>query len=72
MNGMQDFRLFVAHRVGIKRDRRFHRRQRKQLKEMIGHHVAQSTGRLVETAALFHSHGLGRRNLHAVDEVAVP
>src|SRR6266436_3696825 len=72
LNGMQDFRLLVAHRVGIKRDRRFHRRQRKQLKEMIGHHVAQSTGRLVETAALFHSHGLGRRNLHAVDEVAVP
>src|SRR5580704_16127114 len=39
---------------------------------MIGHHVAQSPGGVVETATVTHAELLGHRNLHVVDVIAVP
>ena len=39
---------------------------------MIGDHVAQRAGRLVELAALLHAHRLRRGDLHMIDPVAVP
>ena len=39
---------------------------------MIGDHVAQRAGRLVEIAALLHADRLRRGDLHVIDPVAVP
>ncbi len=39
---------------------------------VIGHHVAQRAGRLVEIAAILDTHRLGHGDLHIVDMVAVP
>src|SRR5258708_33580181 len=50
LNGMQNFRLLVADRVGIERDWRLHPRQRHQLKEMIGHLFPPSPARLLASA----------------------
>ena len=49
----QDLRLLVADRIGPERARRLHRRQRDQLKEVIGNHVAQRAGLVVVAAAPF-------------------
>ena len=39
---------------------------------MVGHHVAQRTGLLVELAALLHAHRLRHGDLHVIDPVAIP
>ena len=39
---------------------------------MVGHHVAQRAGRLVEVAARLDADGFGHRDLHVIDAVAVP
>ena len=69
---MQDFGLFVAHRVGFERNRRLHGRQSQELKKMIRYHVAQRACRLVKCSTMFHTDGLGRGDLHVVDVRAVP
>ena len=56
LHRVQHLRLFVAHGVGVERDRRLHRRQRDQLEEMVRHHVAQRTGRVVVAASLLDAH----------------
>ena len=40
--------------------------------QVIGDHVAQRAGRLVEIAALLHADRLRRGDLHVIDPVAVP
>ena len=69
---MQDFGLFVAHRIGLKRYRRLHRRQAEQLHHVVGDHVAQGSGIVEVSAAAFHAYGLGVRDLHVIDVAAVP
>lgn len=39
---------------------------------MIGHHVAQAAGGIVEAATPFHADGFGGGDLHMIDAVAVP
>ena len=39
---------------------------------MVGHHVAQRAGLLVELAALLHAHRLRHGDLHVIDPVAIP
>ncbi|MCY1174255.1 hypothetical protein D9M71_76530 [compost metagenome] len=39
---------------------------------MVGHHVAQGTGAVVEIATGLDTHGLGGGDLHVVDVVVVP
>ena len=39
---------------------------------MVRHHVAQGAGVFVEAAAGLDAHGLGRRDLHVADVIAVP
>ncbi len=69
---MQYFCLLVSNRVRVKRDWRFHRSQADQLHDVIWHHVAQRSGLIVVTAALFHAHGFRHRNLHVIDVAPVP
>jgi len=72
LNGVQDFCLLVAHRVGVERNRRFHGGERDELHDMVGHHVAQRTGVIEVAAASFHSHRFRHRNLHVIDVAAIP
>ena len=72
LDGVQDLCLLVAHRIGMERIRRLHRGQAQQLADVVGDHVAQSSGRLKISATLFHPHRLRDRDLDVVDEAAVP
>ena len=72
LNRMQDFGLFVTHRVGFERNRRLHGRQSQELKKMIRHHVAQRACRLVKRSTVFHTDRFSRGDLHVVDVGAVP
>ncbi len=49
-----------------------HRTGRQYLHEVIDHHVAQGTDRVVEPAAAFHPEVLRHGDLHRLDVVAVP
>ena len=69
---MQDLGLFVANRVRLERNRRFHRGEANKLHDVIGHHVAQGASCIVIIAALFDADGFGNRNLHVVDVAAIP
>ena len=64
--------MLVAHGVSVERNRRLHRGQRHQLKQMIRRHVAQGAGAFVISAALFDANFLRRGDLHAVDVAAIP
>jgi hypothetical protein len=55
-----------------KRARRLHRRQRQELHGVVLDHVAQAAALLVVAGARADPEVLGHRDLHAVDEVAVP
>ena len=70
--GLDDLGLLGADRVGIEGDRRLHGRQRQQLEHVVGHHVAQRAGLLVELAAPLDADGLRRGDLDMVDVLAVP
>jgi hypothetical protein len=69
---VQDFHLFVTHRVGLKRNRRLHGCQRDQLQQMIRHHVAQGPRLFVIAAALLDADLFRGRDLHTIDVAAVP
>ncbi|MCW0416748.1 hypothetical protein NB689_002502 [Xanthomonas sacchari] len=62
----------AQHRRRGEGRRRLHRDHRQQLEQVVGHHVTQAAGGVVEAAAPFHADGLGRGDLHMVDAVAVP
>src|SRR5256714_1812244 len=72
LNRVKNFRLFVPYGVGMKRNRRLHRRQRNELQQMIGDHVAQRARGFVVCAALLDADLLSRSNLHVVDVATVP
>ena len=72
LNGMQNFGLLIAHRVGVKRNRRLHGGQGDQLHDVIRHHVAQRTGCVVIAAAMFDADGFRHRDLHVIDVAAIP
>ena len=71
-DGLNDLRLLGAHRIGIERDRRLHGGHRQQLEHMVGHHVAQRAGLLVELAAALDADGLRRGDLDVVDMLTIP
>src|SRR5438445_2421840 len=70
--GMQNLGLLVSYGVGLKRDRRFHRGQGKQLHDMIGNHVAQGSGSVEVAATPLHAYGFGVSDLHVVNVTSVP
>src|SRR5262249_49364358 len=72
LDGVQYFSLFVAHRIGLKRDRGLHGRQTDELHDVVGNHVAQRTGLIVIAAALLDPHGFGHRDLYVIDVAAIP
>lgn len=71
-DGGNDLLFLRPDRIGIEADRRLHRYQRQQLEEMIGNHVAQCAGGIVEAAAGADGHRLGRRYLDMIDVAVVP
>ena len=68
----EHFGFLGPDRSGIEGGGRLHRHHRQQCEQVIGDHVAQRAGRLVEIAALFHADRLRGRDLHVIDPVAVP
>ena len=72
LDGLNDFGLLGADRVGIEGDRRLHRRHRQQLKHVVRHHVAQRAGLLVELAAVLDTDGLRDGDLNVIDLLPVP
>ena len=68
----QHLHLLVPHRIGGEIDRRLHRRQRKELQQVVLEDVADRAGALVESRASFDAHRLGDRDLDMVDELSVP
>ena len=60
---MKYLRLFVAHGVGLERDRRLHRRQRHKLKNMVRDHVPQARPSR-NTAAMLDAEFFGDGDLH--------
>jgi hypothetical protein len=72
LDGPNDFGLLGADRICIEGDRRLHCRHRKQLKQVVGHHVAKRAGLLVEHAALLDTDRLRNCNLNMVDLLPIP
>ena len=63
--------FFAAHGVGVEGNRRLHGGHRQKLEHVVRHHVAQRAGCLVELAPVLDADGLGRRDLHMVDVLAI-
>ncbi len=72
LDGGQHFALFRTHRVRIEPRRRFHSDQRQQLKQMVRHHVAHGTGRVIEAAAAADINGFRHGDLDMIDVIAIP
>ena len=72
MDRGQDLVLLVVDRRGVERHWRLHRDEAEELEQVILHHVAQGTRLLVVRATRLHADGLGDRDLHVGDVVAVP
>src|SRR5262245_2256576 len=64
--------LFITNTVGAQVRWRFHRRQAKELQEMILHHIAEGPCGFVVSGTTFHTEGFCCRNLHVIDVVCVP
>jgi len=60
------------HRVGGEARGRLHGDKRKELEQMVRHHVAQRAGRVVIIAAAADGERFGDRNLDVVDVIAIP
>ena len=72
LNGMEDFCLLIPNCVGLKRDWRFHSREADELHDVVGHHVAQGTSRVVVAATLLDADGFRHGNLNVIDVAPVP
>ena len=68
----QHLELLVPDRVGVRRDRRFHRDERQQVHHVVLDHVAQCARVVVVAAAQLDADRLRRRDLHGVDVAPVP
>src|SRR6266850_3383043 len=71
-NGFQDFGLFIANRLTVVPDGRFHAEVAEHLEHMILDHVPHSSVRIVECASTLDSKVLGHGDLHALDVGTVP
>jgi hypothetical protein len=71
-DGAKEVRLPITDRLSVVADRRLHRNQRHELKEVILEHVPQAAGFFVVTAPVLHAERLGGGDLHVVDVVPVP
>ena len=58
--------------MGIEFRRRLHRHQRQQLEQMVGNHVAQRAGGVIEAAAMADAEFFIDGNLDMVDMIAIP
>ena len=56
----------------VEADRRLHRYKREQLKQVVGNHVAQRAGCVVETAAVSDAKLLVDGDLDVIDVIAIP
>ena len=72
LNGVQNFCLLIAHRVGVERNRRLHGGQGDQLHDVVGDHVAQRAGVVEIAAAALNADGFGDGNLDVIDIAAIP
>ncbi len=72
LDGVQYFRLLVAHFVRVERNGRLHGGHRQQLEEMVRHHVPERARGFVKIATMLDTNGLRGRDLHVVDVVAIP
>ena len=68
LDGVQNFGLLVAYRVGFEGNGRLHGGERQQLKKMVGHHVAQRARSFIERSAMFDADGFRGGNLHVIDD----
>src|SRR3546814_12463075 len=64
--------LFRSNGIGIEGVGRLHRGHREKLEHMVGHHVPQRAGGIVEAPAMLDADRLGGRDLNAMDMVAIP
>ena len=72
MDRPQHLDLLVADGVGREVDRRLHGRERDELEQVVLDDVADRARLLVEAGAALDAERLGHRDLHVVDELAVP
>ena len=71
-DGSEDFDFFVAHRLGVRSDRRLHGQDREDLQQVILHDVPQRPEFLIQPAAATHAERFGHRDLHVLDMRAIP
>jgi hypothetical protein len=71
-NRLQNFCLLRPHGLSAEAGRRLHRREREELEQMVRHHVAQCTGRIVELATRLDIQRLRGGDLDMVDVIAIP
>ena len=69
---MQHLDLLVAQGIGLERGRRLHPHQRDELQQVILEHISQDAHAVIVAGAMPYAHGLGDRDLHVIDVVAVP
>src|SRR5579859_761649 len=72
LQGVQDFDLFVAHRISVEGDGRLHRDQREQLQHVVLHHIADGARFLVIAAAALQPDIFRHRDLYVVNIATVP
>src|SRR3546814_17465326 len=71
-HGLDDLGLFRPNGIGLAGVGRLHRGHREKLEHMVGHHVPQPAGGIVEAHAMLAADRLGGRDLQAMDMVAIP
>jgi len=71
-DGTDHFGLFTAYRIGAERGRRLHGHHRQQLEQVIGYHVTQGAGAVIERTTGLDADGFCCGDLHMVDVVVVP
>ena len=68
----QNLELLVPNRIRIAACGGLHGHDAQQLQQVILHHVAQRTGRVVELSTPLDPEFLGDRDLHVLDQPATP
>ena len=72
LGGVEKLGFLRPYRVRAEARRRLHCDEGEQLKQMIGHHVAQGPRRVIESTAAPDRQRLGHRDLDVIDVVPVP
>ena len=71
-HGAQQLHLLVAQRVGLETARRLDRDEAQERHQVILEHVAQHPGAVVVRSAILDPLRFGHRDLHVIDEIAIP